>query len=292
MCGVCGCSDGESRIDGVGSEHRHNHAHTHHGATCEHAHEHGHTDGGKTTRLVEIEKDILSRNQVEADSLRVRFAHQEIFALNILSSPGSGKTTLLVSTVSHLNAEGHSIAVLEGDQETSNDADRIKETGVDAVQINTGRGCHLDAGMVDLALDKLSLPIQSTLFIENVGNLVCPAAFDLGEDYRVVILSVTEGEDKPLKYPDMFATADVLLITKIDLLPYVPFDVDQAIEYARRVNPDVHIMQISALTGAGMDVWNAWIKETASRKFRASEDHSAKTTEDSFRSHNRRIVNA
>ncbi|MCB1863707.1 MAG: hydrogenase nickel incorporation protein HypB, partial [Gammaproteobacteria bacterium] len=185
-----------------------------------------------------------------------------IFMLNLVSSPGSGKTTLLIETINTMNAlqQSPSIAVIEGDQQTDQDALRIRATGVPAVQINTGKGCHLDAHMVGHAMEKLDLQDNSVLFVENVGNLVCPAGFDLGEAHKVVILSVTEGEDKPLKYPDMFHAADLMLLNKCDLLPYLSFDVGRAIEYAQRVNPALKIIQISAIRGDGMQNWIDWIK--------------------------------
>jgi len=184
--------------------------------------------------------------------------------LNLLSSPGSGKTTLLAQTISDLK-ESINMAVIEGDQQTANDAERIRATGVKAVQINTGKGCHLDAHMIAHALQKLQPQDDSLLFIENVGNLVCPASFDLGEAYKVVILSVTEGEDKPLKYPDMFHAADMLIINKIDLLPYLDFDLQQCINHARRVNPEIEILELSATKGEGLAQWYDWIKRGVSR---------------------------
>jgi hydrogenase nickel incorporation protein HypB len=210
------------------------------------------------TRLVKVEQDILARNDRHAAANRQHFRERGIFALNLVSSPGSGKTTLLVRTIRELG-ERHPVAVIEGDQQTSRDAERIRETGAPALQINTGKGCHLDAQMVENALPRLDLAAQSLLLIENVGNLVCPASFDLGEAHKVVILSVTEGEDKPIKYPDMFAAADVMLLNKIDLLPHLDFDVDKAIEYARRVNPDIRVFMLSATTGEGLPAWLDWL---------------------------------
>ncbi len=179
--------------------------------------------------------------------------------LNLVSSPGSGKTTLLTHTIDALKGEIR-LTVIEGDQQTTNDAERIRKTGVNALQINTGKGCHLDAQMVGDALESLAPETGSILFIENVGNLVCPAAFDLGEAHKVVILSVTEGEDKPIKYPEMFHAADLMLLNKIDLLPYLEFDLDRCIEYARRVNPTIKVLQLSATSGAGMASWYRWLK--------------------------------
>lgn len=210
------------------------------------------------SRMVAIEQDILGRNNAYAGTNRGRFTELGVLALNLVSSPGSGKTTLLAATIEQLR-DRRPVAVIEGDQQTSNDAERIRATGVPAIQINTGKGCHLDAHMVGHAADDLDLQRDSVLFIENVGNLVCPAAFDLGEAHKVAILSVTEGDDKPIKYPDMFAAADLMVLNKTDLLPYVPFDVDQCIEYARRVNPSIEVIQTSALKGDGMEAWLQWI---------------------------------
>lgn len=210
--------------------------------------------------MIRIEQDILSKNNEFAAGNRSLFQARDIFALNLVSSPGSGKTELLTRTLTDLAGE-FPMAVIEGDQETSQDADRIRATGAPAVQINTGKGCHLDAHVVGHATHSLSLDRGSLLFIENVGNLVCPAEFDLGEAHKVVILSVTEGEDKPIKYPDMFYAADVLLINKIDLLPYLKFDLERCIEYARRVNHLIEIVPVSATTGEGMEIWYQWIRE-------------------------------
>ncbi|MDE0309569.1 MAG: hydrogenase nickel incorporation protein HypB [Acidiferrobacterales bacterium] len=208
--------------------------------------------------MVTIERNILDKNQAFADSNRLHFQQNGVLAINLLSSPGAGKTSLLVQTIENLK-ENVPIFVIEGDQETENDAQRIRATGSQAVQINTGKGCHLDAHMVGHALESLQFSSDSLLMIENVGNLVCPASFDLGESYKVVILSVTEGEDKPIKYPDMFAASDLMIVNKIDLLPYLKFDVDKAIEYARRVNPSIEIIQLSVETGQGMKLWTQWL---------------------------------
>jgi len=212
-------------------------------------------------RMVQIEQDILSKNNSYADENRKHFSEHGIFALNLVSSPGSGKTTLLTRTIEHLKGKNIPIAVIEGDQQTTRDADRIRATGVTAIQINTGKGCHLDAHMVGHAAERLSLADDSLLLIENVGNLVCPASFDLGEAHKVAILSVTEGEDKPLKYPDMFEAADVMLLNKIDLLPYLAFNVPLCLEFARRINPNIKIILISATTGEGMDEWQEWLEQ-------------------------------
>ncbi len=266
MCTVCGCGEGETTIEGHEHDHRHKHEHHHHHHEHGHAHTHdygqgpahAHAPGLSQARMVQIEEDILGKNNEYAAANRRWFAERRILALNLVSSPGSGKTTLLTRTLADLKEE-LPMAVIEGDQQTSHDADRIRETGVKALQINTGKGCHLDAHMVGHALESLDPEEGSVLFIENVGNLVCPAAFDLGEAHKVAILSVTEGEDKPLKYPDMFHAADLMILNKTDLLPYVDFDVDKCIEYARRVNPRIRVLQLSATTGEGMDGWHQWI---------------------------------
>ena len=211
-----------------------------------------------SSRIVKLEQDILAKNDSHAEQNRSLFATNNILALNLVSSPGSGKTTLLVKTLEALKGKVP-LAVIEGDQQTDNDAERIRATGVDAIQINTGKGCHLDAQMVERALQQMTVPQDGMLFIENVGNLVCPAAFDLGEAAKVVVLSVTEGEDKPLKYPDMFRAAKLMLLNKCDLLPQLVFDVARAEDYARRVNPEIQIIRISATSGEGMTDWLAWL---------------------------------
>lgn len=212
--------------------------------------------------MVRIERDILSRNNQYAEANRRYLAEHAILALNMVSSPGSGKTTLLIQTIRALQ-QTRPIFVIEGDQQTDQDAERIRATGVSALQINTGKGCHLDAQMIEQALHQLAPDEHSLLLIENVGNLVCPAAFDLGEAHKVVVLSVTEGEDKPLKYPDMFRAASLMLLNKCDLLPYLNFDPALAIQYARRVNPSLQIIQISATSGEGMPAWLDWISNSS-----------------------------
>jgi len=209
--------------------------------------------------MVQIEQDILGKNDRYAAENRAALAADNILALNLVSSPGSGKTTLLTRTLNECK-DRYPAGVIEGDQQTANDADRIRATGVKAVQINTGKGCHLDAHMVGHALQQFDLGPRGVLFIENVGNLVCPAAFDLGEAHKVAILSVTEGEDKPLKYPDMFHAADLMILNKTDLLPYLDFDAALCIEYARRVNPQIEVIELSARNGEGMAQWYAWIE--------------------------------
>ena len=278
MCMTCGCGSGETHVEGV---HTHadgtTHSHEHDAAGHAHAHEHqphshgaGHLHYGTGTagssapgmtqaRMVQIERDILSKNDGVALRNRAALARQGVFALNLVSSPGSGKTTLLVKTIEAL-AGRLPVAVIEGDQQTSFDADRIRATGAPAIQINTGKGCHLDASMVETALARLKPADDSVLMIENVGNLVCPAGFDLGEAHKVVVLSVTEGEDKPLKYPDMFHAASLMLLNKVDLLPHLNFDVERCLANARRVNPAIEILQVSATSGAGMDEWLGWIE--------------------------------
>ena len=269
MCGTCGCSNGETRLDGAALEHEHGQAEKNKPRYAplhkpvqghEKAHTHAHAPGTSPSRMVQIEQDILARNDAHAAQNRQWLARRGILALNLVSSPGSGKTSLLVKTIAALQGRTP-IAVIEGDQQTSQDAERIRAAGAPAVQINTGKGCHLDAHMVGQALGKLELPENSLLMIENVGNLVCPAAFDLGEACKVVILSVTEGEDKPLKYPDMFRAARLMLLNKCDLLPYLDFDVEQAVAYARRVNPDIEVIRLSVKNGEGMEAWLAWIDQ-------------------------------
>jgi hydrogenase nickel incorporation protein HypB len=219
-----------------------------------------HTPGIGQRRLVQIEQDVLSKNNHLAEHNREHFSAQNILVLNLVSSPGSGKTTLLTTTLQRL-AGKIPCAVIEGDQQTTNDAERIRATGVPAIQVNTGKGCHLDAQMVHDAAHRLALQDNSLLFIENVGNLVCPASFDLGERHKIAVLSVTEGEDKPLKYPHMFAAATLMIINKIDLLPYVNFSVEKCITFARQVNPAIQVITLSAISGEGMDLWLNWLEE-------------------------------
>jgi hydrogenase nickel incorporation protein HypB len=270
MCTTCGCGTDEVKLEGGNAGHGHGHEHVHadgtrhsheheHSHAAEEGHGHSHAPGLSATRRVQIEQDILSRNNAYAHENRQLLAGQGIFALNLVSGPGSGKTTLLCKTITML--AGLPVAVIEGDQQTSMDAERIRATGAPAVQINTGKGCHLDAHMVGHAMSRLALKDDSLLMIENVGNLVCPAAFDLGEAHKVVILSVTEGEDKPIKYPDMFRAASVMLLNKIDLLPHLDFDVEAALAYARRVNPQIRVIQLSATRGEGMDEWLQFLRD-------------------------------
>jgi hydrogenase nickel incorporation protein HypB len=290
MCSVCGCGEATVLLDkdkGAHAHGPHDHPHGHdHPHDHVHDHDHGrdrhdhredgavdygrgvagaHVPGLSQERMVRIERDILSRNDAYARDNRRFLAERGVFALNFVSSPGSGKTCLLVKAIEALQ-ERMPVTVIEGDQQTSNDAERIRATGAAAVQINTGKGCHLDAHMVGHALETLAPPPGSALFIENVGNLVCPAAFDLGEAHKVVVLSVTEGEDKPLKYPDMFAAADLLLLNKSDLLPHLDFDVGACLANALRVNPRLQTLIVSAKTGDGLAAFVAWIEASAARR--------------------------
>ncbi|AHB70661.1 hydrogenase nickel incorporation protein HypB [Cronobacter malonaticus] len=219
-----------------------------------------HAPGLSQRKMVEIEINVLDKNNQIAQRNRQRLAARGQLALNLVSSPGSGKTTLLTETLKRLR-DTTPCAVIEGDQQTVNDAERIRATGTPAIQVNTGKGCHLDAQMVEDAMARLPLADNGVLFIENVGNLVCPAGFDLGERHKVAVLSVTEGEDKPLKYPHMFAAASLMLLNKIDLLPYLNFDVEKCMAYAREVNPNITILLVSATRGDGMSAWLAWLEE-------------------------------
>ena len=247
MCTTCGCGPEEQ-----GHDHDHGHHHHHHESASQ-RHE-----SDAAAKKITIETDILAKNNRLAQGNRLLFEANRIFALNLVSSPGSGKTTVLERTLTDLR-ERFSCAVIEGDQQTDNDAVRIAATGVPVTQINTGAGCHLDAHMVFHAVEGFDLDKLELLLIENVGNLVCPASFDLGENHKVVVLSVTEGEDKPLKYPQMFHAADVMLLNKTDLLPYLDFDVEKCKEMARRVSPGITIFEVSSRTGEGMGVWYDWL---------------------------------
>ncbi|MCM0591613.1 MAG: hydrogenase nickel incorporation protein HypB [Gloeotrichia echinulata IR180] len=269
MCVTCGCSDdAEAKVTNLENgavEHNHHH-HTHtlaDGTVITHSHSyeelsHIHAKIHNTT--ISLEQDILAKNNLLAAQNRGWFKGRNILALNLMSSPGAGKTTLLTRTINDLK-DKLSISVIEGDQETTNDAEKIKETGCKVVQINTGTGCHLDASMIDRGLQQLNPPLNSVVMIENVGNLVCPALFDLGEQAKVVILSVTEGEDKPIKYPHMFRASEIMILTKIDLLPYLQFDLQKCLDYAKQVNPQIQIFQVSATTGSGLDNWYAWLSQ-------------------------------
>lgn len=251
MCGHCGCAGAPPEhehvhADGTRHSHRHDHEHQHHAPAA----------------VVALETRILAKNDALAARNRAWFAGREILALNLVSSPGAGKTTLLERTIRDLSGE-LAIGVLEGDQATSFDRDRIRRAGAPAVQLNTGTGCHLEADMVARGLAALRPGFGSVLLIENVGNLVCPALFDLGERAKIVVLSVTEGDDKPLKYPHMFAAAGLMLINKTDLLPHVDFSLDRAIAYARQVNPAIAAMPLSARSGDGLAAWYDWLRREA-----------------------------
>lgn len=274
MCVTCGCSDTKNipvtdKLTGEVSMMSHEEAHVH---GHQHSHEndknHGHSHGTAAvtakvhSTTIELEQEILGKNQIIANRNRAWLAEKNILALNLVSSPGSGKTTLLERTLNDLKNEC-SISVIEGDQETIHDAERIRATGCKAVQINTGTGCHLEAEMLAKGIESLNPSNDSLLFIENVGNLVCPAMFDLGEFAKVAILSVTEGEDKPLKYPNMFRASQLMILNKIDLLPYLNFDVEKCIAYATEVNPKIEILQVSATTGEGMEKWYKKLKTMA-----------------------------
>ena len=293
MCVVCGCADsgdkGVTMEGGTVPHHHHGHAYMpanrrtrpvqreaahvqvdaasgdlHFGAGAAKVS----VPGMSQARAIRLETDILGANGRVAAQNRAQFAAHGVTALNFVSSPGSGKTTLLCATIEALKrrASALPVSVIEGDQQTSFDADRIRATGAPALQINTGKGCHLDAPMVAEAFARLHDHHprgRSLLFIENVGNLVCPAMWDLGEAAKVAILSVTEGEDKPLKYPDMFAAASLMLLNKTDLLPHLRFDVQRCIDYARRVNPAIEVLQLSAVTGDGMQAWLDWLERRA-----------------------------
>ena len=258
MCGICGCGQPEEAvtITKVTSELQvppaENHHHHHNGD----GHHHPHQD----RTVVQVEQDILGKNNLLAERNRGYLEAKNIFAVNLVSSPGSGKTALLERTLKDLKDETPCF-VIEGDQQTSNDAHRIAATGAEVVQINTGKGCHLEADMVHTAIKKLNPSNDSLLFIENVGNLVCPAMFDLGESARVVIMSVTEGTDKPIKYPDIFHSSQLCIINKIDLLPYVDFDLEKAKEYARKVSHITEFIELSATTGQGMEDWYNWLRK-------------------------------
>lgn len=301
MCVTCGCGpdavtisgpNGEAHQDPAhghdhshGHDHGHSHAHGDHGHGHHHHddHHHGHDEpqpvrshapGLEARRLVEIEQNILAKNDGFADANRARLSALGVFALNLLAGPGAGKTTLLVETLKALK-DKIPAAVIEGDQQTSNDAERIRAVGAPAVQINTGKGCHLDAHMVGHALERLPLEAGGVLFIENVGNLVCPAAFDLGEDKRVTLLSVTEGEDKPLKYPDIFEGAHLVLLTKADLVPHLEVDVDLIIANVRRINPHAKVLTLSSRSGDGMRAWLSWLEDVRAEKLEALAEAAA-----------------
>ena len=292
MCSTCGCSSNENGItltkmgenhhthhhhDGHTHSHEHHHGDHHgdHSHSHEHHHEHGHQHNHNhehhhhnhnhghhhhhDVNIVELEKDILHQNQLGAERNRGFFEALNIFAMNLVSSPGSGKTSLLEKTIADLKGEIE-FSVIEGDQQTTNDAARIHALNVPVLQINTGKGCHLDSEMIAKSLKELKPKQNSILMIENVGNLVCPAMFDLGENQRVVIISTTEGEDKPLKYPDMFYSSNICIINKIDLLPYLKFDVEKLKENTKKVNPNIQFFEVSATSGEGMEAWYEFLR--------------------------------
>ncbi len=270
MCGTCGCGSEENgvtirspRDNNIHHNHDgdHSHSHDHDHSQGQHHHHHdGHSHDHSHKTVLEVEQDILQHNEVMAARNKGYFEAKNIFALNLVSSPGSGKTSILERTLSDLKSE-IPFYVIEGDQQTLNDANRIDALDIPVIQINTGKGCHLESDMVYDAVKKLNLKDDSVLMIENVGNLVCPSMFNLGESKRVVIISTTEGVDKPIKYPDMFHTSDICIINKIDLLPYLNIDILQLKEYALRVNPNLKFFEVSATTGEGMEAWYKWLKE-------------------------------
>jgi len=276
MCTTCGCGQpddpftiqlmGSEKKEAGNSDHHHDHSHGdgHHHHDHEHDHDHHHHHHPERS-IIELEADVLGKNNLLAERNRGFFEAKNILALNLVSSPGSGKTSLLEKTIQMVDGT-IPMSVVEGDQQTANDAERIHKTGVKAVQVNTGKGCHLDALMVNKAMKQLELEENGVMFIENVGNLVCPAMFDLGESKRVVIVSVTEGADKPLKYPDMFESSQVCMINKTDLLPYVDFDVNKFREYAMRINHHLEFIEVSATKGDGMENWISWIKDQLESK--------------------------
>ncbi len=266
MCETCGCGKTDDFIirdpknlsgNEIENDHEHVHSHDHdHNDGHVHSHSHDHTAHQKKT--LNLNLDILSGNNLTAAMNRRFFEGRKTLCLNLVSSPGSGKTTILEKTIESLKSN-KKIFVIEGDQQTLIDAERIGRTGVPVLQINTGSGCHLDARMIESALKKIDLETGSLLLIENVGNLVCPALFDLGEHKRIIVISVTEGEDKPLKYPNMFESSHLCLINKSDLLPYVDFRTDVFITNARTINPDLEFVIMSAKTGQGIDLWYEWL---------------------------------
>ncbi|MCF6295887.1 MAG: hydrogenase nickel incorporation protein HypB [Flavobacteriaceae bacterium] len=261
MCGTCGCGSGENGVrilNPLDAKKHDNHEHHHHQAVGRsHSHEHSHEHHHKT--VLEVEQNILQHNDVMAARNKGYFEAKNIFAINLVSSPGSGKTSILERTLKDLKKE-IPFYVIEGDQQTLNDANRIAAINIPVIQINTGKGCHLESDMVYDAVKKLDIQNDSILMIENVGNLVCPSMFNLGESKRVVIISTTEGVDKPIKYPDMFHTSDVCIINKIDLLPYVDIDLEELKQYALKVNPNLQFFEMSATTGEGMENWYNWLK--------------------------------
>lgn len=268
MCGTCGCAEGnevkirkpddnqKNKYSGNNPSHDHAHHHAHH---HDHHHdEHTHDHHSQTKEII-LEQDILNKNNLLAERNRGYFDAKNILSINMVSSPGSGKTTVLEKTIFRLKDE-FPVFVIEGDQQTMNDAERIKNTGAPVIQVNTGAGCHLDSSMINIAVKELEPKEKSVLFIENVGNLVCPSMFDLGENYRVVVISVPEGDDKPAKYPNMFESSDLCIINKTDLLPYVDFDIEKAKKYAMQANHNMEFIELSAKTEEGISEWINWLK--------------------------------
>jgi hydrogenase nickel incorporation protein HypB len=288
MCDTCGCESTGNEIKftipGKDTNHTHNHSHEHNHGNGTHSHEHNHdhihdhdghhhhdylhdgqhqhdhSHGNDSGKKVDVGVDILNKNNLLAERNRGYFEAKKIKALNLMSSPGSGKTTLLEKTIKLISKE-LSVAVIEGDQQTLNDAERIKSAGAPVIQVNTGNGCHLDSNMINKAAKELNLKDNSYLFIENVGNLVCPSLFDLGESARVVIISTTEGEDKPIKYPTMFENAQLCIINKTDLLPFLDFDLEKCKQYALQVNNKLEFIELSAKTEEGFENWLNWLKK-------------------------------
>ena len=261
MCAKCGCSENEVATRSqrlVASAHDHKHHDDHNGHAHGGLHSHAHRHGHEGVRILKLGTSVFEENAKHADENRRYLRERSVRMLNLVSSPGAGKTTLLARSIEDLKHH-FAISVIEGDQQTSRDAERIAATGIAAVQINTGKACHLDAQMVGRALEALDIAKGSILFVENVGNLVCPAEFDLGEEKRVAMISVTEGDDKPLKYPSIFASSDLMIITKTDLLPYVDFDPEACIRYAKRLKPSMEIVKTSAKTGEGLEEWYDWV---------------------------------
>ena len=276
MCDTCGCGEpGETRIyipgkddaeqDHHHHDHHHDHDHSHdhghphdHDHPHDHNHSHHHDDHNKGPRKINLETDILGTNNLLAERNRGYFEAMQNYVINMISSPGSGKTTLLERTISMMGDKSK-FYVIEGDQQTSNDAERIAGAGAEAIQVNTGNGCHLDAEMIKRAIKKLEPEKGSIIIIENVGNLVCPSLFDLGENRRVVLLSVTEGDDKPLKYPTIFETADLCVINKTDLIDYVDFDIDKFKNNGMSVNHHLQFLELSAKSGKGLEAWFDWL---------------------------------
>jgi hydrogenase nickel incorporation protein HypB len=276
MCANCGCQgDKTTMLDlqtgaTIGVHHASDHDHDRHHHGHQHHHHHGHHadaghdythdhEHGSTVNIVDVETRILAKNDTLAAKNRAWFAGREILALNLISSPGAGKTTLLERTIRDCTGE-LPIYVIEGDQATAHDGERIRNAGAAAVQINTDTGCHLDAEMVSRALPALKPVLGAAVLIENVGNLVCPALFDLGERAKAVIFPVTDGEDKPVKYPHIFRAARIVLISKIDLLPHVDFAIADAVANIKQVNVDAPILQVSARSGEGMRDWYDWLR--------------------------------